>query len=365
MDTVVVASLVGLPTWLQIVTLLSLSFVAAKGIELLGALLVQQSQWLTNREYNRILVEELHMPLYVTVFLVGVYTSAQLIPQFGLGFYIAAVAMTIILLVWSTATIRLGNRVIGAANSRPSGRNITPIFKNLLTFFVVLATLFILLSIWSVDITPLLASAGVIGIVLGIAARDSLGNFFSGISLYLDKTYKVGDMIELESGERGTVLDMSIRSTTLLTLDNVAVTVPNAELNSTQIINESAPRRRRRIRLDVGVAYGSNLETVEEALLAVAADTELVRETPSPAVRFREFGDSAIVVQLHTHIDHPALRGKTRHQLIRGINEQFKRDGIEVPFPQRELSFSDSNTINIDETRSEDLPPENDRSVDR
>jgi len=365
MDTVAVESLTGLPTWLQVVILLSLSFVAAKAIELLGSVLVQQSQWLTSRAYNRIILEELHMPLYVTVFLVGVYISARLIPQFGLGFYIAAVAMTITLLVWSTATVRLGNRLIGLTNSRPSSRNITPIFKNLLTFFVVLATLLISLSIWSVDITPLVASAGVIGIVLGIAARDSLGNFFSGISLYLDKTYKIGDMIELESGERGTVLDMSIRSTTLLTLDNVAVTVPNAELNSTQIINESAPHRRRRIRLDVGVAYGSDLKTVEEALLAVAADTELVLETPSPAVRFREFSDSAIIVQLHVHIDHPALRGKTRHQLIQGINEQFKTDGINIPFPQRELSFSDSNTISIEEKQSGDLLPEEDQSVDR
>jgi len=364
METAGLESITGLPTWAQIVVLLSVSLLAAKAIDVVGRLLIQRAGGFKNHEYDRILIEELHVPLYVTVFLAGVYASAQLIPQFGLDFYIGAVAASIIFVVWASTIIQLGNRIIEATNKRPAGRKITPIFKNLLTFFVVLSTFFLLLSVWSVDITPLLASAGVIGIVLGIAARDSLGNFFSGISLYLDNTYKVGDMIQLGSGERGTVLDMSIRSTTLLTRDNIAVTIPNAEMNSTEIINESAPVRRRRVRLDVGVAYGSDLETVKEALLAAAEAEELVLETPSSEVRFREFADSAIVAQLQVHIEHPALRGRTRHQLIQRIDERFRAEGIKIPFPQRELTFFEaSNTVRVDDSRGAE-PGEN-GSVDR
>jgi len=364
METAAVESITGLPTWAQIVVLLSVSLLGAKAIDVVGTLLIQRSSRFGNHRYDRILIEELHTPVYVTVLLAGVYASAQLVPQFGLDFYVGAVAVSSILVVWSSAVIRLGNRIIEATNNRPAGRNITPIFKNLLTFFIVLATFFLLLSIWAVDITPLLASAGVIGIVIGIAARDSLGNFFSGISLYLDKTYKIGDMIQLGSGERGTVLDMSIRSTTLLTRDNIAVTIPNAEMNSTQIINESAPVRRRRIRLDVGVAYGSELETVKEALLDVAADEELVLETPSPEVRFREFADSAIVAQLQAHIEHPALRGRTRHQLIERIDKRFQADEIKIPFPQRELTFFEAgNTVRVDGSPVAEPGPN--ESVDR
>ena len=358
MNTAVVDSLMALPTAIQIAAILVVSIIAAKVINELGSVPIQRAGRFGSHEYDRLLIEEIHVPLYVSVFLAGVYLSVQLIPDFVVQFYIESAAVTIIIFVWTSAVIRLGTRLIGATNDRPAGRNITPIFKNLFTFFVILGSFFLLLSVWTIDITPLLASAGIIGIILGIAARDSLGNFFGGLSLYLDKTYKIGDMIQLGTGERGTVLDMSIRSTTILTRDNIAVTIPNAEMNSTQIINESAPVRRRRVRLDVGVAYGSDLETVKEALLAAAAAEEtIVLDAPSPAVRFREFADSAIVAQLQVHIEHPSLRGRTRHRLIERIDQQFRENDIKIPFPQRELSFYESeNTVRVDHVDPVQVP---------
>lgn len=349
MESIVGDYLETIPTSIQVILILSFSFVAAKIIESSGYYVLHQSKRLATGEYDRIIIEELHVPLYVTVFLVGVYASARLLPEVGIGFYIASTAMSIILVLWAYATIRLGGRIIGASNNAPTDREITPIFKNVLTFFVIVAGFFLLLGIWNVNITPLLASAGIIGIVLGIAAQDSLGNFFSGISLYLDKTYKLGDMIQLESGERGTVIDMSIRSTTILTRDNIAITVPNSELNSNQVINESSPVRRRRIRLDVGVAYGSNLQQVKEALLQIAEEEDLILETPSPVVRFQEFGDSAIVAQLQCHIEHPAIQGRAKHFLIERIDDRFREEEIKIPFPQREMSFFEAgNTISVE-----------------
>ncbi len=338
------------PTSVQVILILIFSIIAAKGIEILGSYLLQRSRLFSTHEYDRIIIEEVHVPLYGTVFLGGVYTSAQLLPTEAFSFYIASTAISIIVILWSYATIRLGGRLIGAKNNAPSGREITPILKNVLTFFVIVSVFFILLSVWNVNITPLLASAGILGIILGIAAQDSLGNFFSGISLYLDKTYKLGDMINLESGERGTVIDMSIRSTTILTRDNIAITIPNSELNSTHVVNESSPVRRRRIRLNVGVAYGSNLQQVENALLEIADAEKLILDTPAPVVRFQEFGDSAIVAQLQAYIEHPALRGRAKHFLIKRIDERFREDQIKIPFPQRELSFFESgNTIRYED----------------
>ena len=360
MESVVSEYLEMIPTSIQVVLILSLSFVAAKLIEAVGYYILHRSERLATGEYDRIIIEETHVPIYVTVFLAGVYLSAQLLPEVGIGFYISSVAMSVILILWSYAVIRLSGRIIGASNNAPTDRQITPIFKNVLTFFIILGAFFLLLGIWNVNVTPLLASAGVIGIVLGIAAQDSLGNFFSGLSLYLDKTYKLGDMIQLESGERGTVIDMSIRSTTILTRDNIAITVPNSELNSTQVVNESSPVRRRRIRLDVGVAYGSDLKQVKEALLEIADEEDLILETPSPGVRFQEFGDSAIVAQLQCHIEHPALRGRAKHFLIERIDERFREEEIKIPFPQREMTFFESgNTISIDsESRKSDTERE-------
>ncbi|MFC6722249.1 mechanosensitive ion channel family protein [Halobacteriaceae archaeon SHR40] len=342
MTNVAVESLQSIPIWGQVLIILAVSVLAAKIIELLAQGIISRSARLTGRNYDEIFTDEIRSPLYLTVILAGVYASARLLPQVRVGFFISSAAMSILAVLWAYAIVQLGGRLIEANNKSPSGREITPVFKNLVTFSVIVATFFSLLSIWNLDATPLLASAGIIGLVLGIAAQDALGNFFSGISLYLDKTYKLGDMVELESGDRGTVIDMSIRSTTILTRDNIAITVPNGLMNEEPVINESAPVRKRRVRLNVGIAYGSELETVKDGLLGAADEEPMVLEDPAPAVQFREFGESAIVAQLQFYIEHPAQRGRARHALIERIDERFRDDEVKIPFPQRELSFADT-----------------------
>ncbi len=126
-----------------------------------------------------------------------------------------------------------------------------------------------------------MASAGIMGIIVGLAARDTLANFFGSLSLYLDGTYAVGDFVVLESGERGRVEDISVRSTVIRTRDDILVTVPNSELNSAAIVNESTPRR------SAGFGSRSASPTVPTSTrrgilpeLAEAAD--LVQDRPNP-----------------------------------------------------------------------------------
>lgn len=342
MVSAAVESLQGLPVWGQVLLILFGSVVAAKVIELFTYTVIGRSDRLTGRDYQTIFTEEVRSPLYLTVILGGVYTSARFLTDVTVGNLLSSVAISILVVLWAYTIIRLSGRLIGGKSGSPTGREITPVFRNLVTLFVIILAFFFLLSVWNMDVTPLLASAGIIGLVLGIAAQDTLGNFFSGISLYLDKTYKLGDMVELESGDRGTVIDMTVRSTTLLTRDNIAITVPNGQMGAEYVINESAPVRKRRIRLDVGVAYGSDLETVKDGLLKVAKAEPMILENPAPAVQFREFGESAIVAQLQSYIEHPAQRGRARHALIERIDERFREDEIKIPFPQRELTIADS-----------------------
>ena len=294
MTNVAVESLQTVPIWGQVLLILTGSVVAAKAIELLAYEIISRSARLTGRNYSNIFNDEIRTPLYLTVILAGVYVSARLLPQVRVGFFISSAAMSILAVLWAYAAVQLGGRLIETADGSPSGREFTPVVKNLVTFSIIIATFFFLLGTWNINVTPLLASAGIIGLVLGIAAQDALGNFFSGISLYLDKTYKLGDMIELESGDRGTVIDMSIRSTTILTRDNIAITVPNGLMNEEPVINESAPVRKRRVRLNVGIAYGSELETVKDGLLG-SADEE-----PMAALR--------TVVSTQTFVCTPATR---------------------------------------------------------
>lgn len=296
-----------------------------------------------------VLLRELYLPIVATAITIAVTLVTELMEPGTVRFTLRAAVFTVLLLLWSYAIIRISNRL---AKTRDRERvKFAPVLANIFTFVVILAAFFLLLGIWGLNVTPLLASAGIIGIILGYAARDTISNLAAGVSLYFDRTFIVGDFISLPSGERGTVVDISIRSTTILTRDYLTINIPNAEFNRQYVLNESSPQRHRRLRLDVGVAYGSDLEAVDKALVAAAAEVRMVIDDPEPEVKFREFADSAILVQLQVYIDHPANRGRAIDQLIREIDSQFKAHDIKIPFPQRELTFFESgNTLRVEDT---------------
>jgi small-conductance mechanosensitive channel len=202
---------------------------------------------------------------------------------------------------------------------------------------MVVVLFIVILSIWQINITPLLASAGIAGIAIAIAAKDTLANFFGGISVFIDRPYKIGDYVDLDSGERGEVVEIGIRSTRMKTRDDILVTIPNSIIANSKIINESAPIPHFRVRIPIGVSYGSDIDLVEKTLLETAADNSNVQTEPAPRVRFREFGDSALLFELLCWAKEPALRGLTIHELNSAIYKNFNESGITIPFPQRDV----------------------------
>ncbi|SVD36121.1 uncharacterized protein METZ01_LOCUS388975, partial [marine metagenome] len=180
------------------------------------------------------------------------------------------------------------------------------------------------------------ASAGVLGIVLGLAAKDTIANLFSGIFIMVDSPYKEGDYINLDSGERGYVMNIGIRSTRIMTRDDIEITIPNSVIANAKIINESGgPHEKERVRLSVGVAYGSDVDLVKNILVDIAKNSELISQKFEPRVRFREFGESSLNFQLLFWIDKPEARGRTLDALNTAIYKEFNNNNIEIPFPQR------------------------------
>ena len=166
-----------------------------------------------------------------------------------------------------------------------------------------------------------------------------MANFFGGISLFADRAYKVGDYIILDTGQRGEVVEMGIRSTKIKTRDDVMISIPNSILANSMIINESAPEPRFRIRIDVGVAYGSDLKKVEEILLKVAEENEMLARVPEPRVRLRAFADSSVNFQLLVWVRDPSEKGLQIHHLLGAIYKTFAEEDITIPFPQRDVHF--------------------------
>ena len=214
-----------------------------------------------------------------------------------------------------------------------------PLFDNLSKVLIVIIALYIGFQIWNIDMTAWLASAGVVGIAVGFAAKDTLANLFSGVFILADAPYKIGDYIVLDStGMRGKVTQIGLRSTRLLTRDDVEVTIPNSIMGNSQVINQSGgPHPKFRVRAKVGVAYGTDIDYVRELLLKIAAEEPLICKDPAPRLRFRQFGASSLDFELLGWVKDPELRGRTLDSLYTTIYNRFNKEGIEIPYDKRDV----------------------------
>ena len=131
--------------------------------------------------------------------------------------------------------------------------------------------------------------------------------------------------------------EVGLRSTRIITRDDVQISIPNYKITEAKIINESVPENRFRVRIKASVAYGSDVDQVEEVLLQIAKSNQLITRTPEPRVRFRSFGDSALEFELLCWAYQPDIKGKLMHQLNRDIYKAFNAAGIIIPFPQRDV----------------------------
>ncbi|ELZ29676.1 mechanosensitive ion channel MscS [Halosimplex carlsbadense 2-9-1] len=334
-----------LPRWQSVVLVVGASLLAARLIQVGGDAAIRRLTRTIPGDVDRVVLRSVHPALYASVLAAGGYLGTRLLTTDPAWIEPAtATAQTVVTVVWAVQLARMGRGVSQELTSDDQlGNRMAPIFQNVWSALLLGASAFLVLTYWSIDVTPLLASAGVMGIVIGLAARDTIANLFGSIALYTDGTYAVGDFVVLESGERGRVEDISIRSTVLRTRDDLLVTVPNSVLNTATIINESSPERERRVRVAVGVAYGSDIDHVEDTLLDVAAAESVVLDDPEPRVRMRGFGDSALDVELLCWIPAPVLRGRATHRLNKGVYRAFVEEGIEIPFPQRVVTMDGAN----------------------
>lgn len=200
--------------------------------------------------------------------------------------------------------------------------------------FVVLG-FYVALVVNGVNLASLAVVAGALGLGIGFGLQNIVSNFVSGLVLLTERPVAVGDRIEVD-GVAGQVTKISLRATTIVTNDNISIIVPNSDLTSKAVTNWSHTGPRVRLRLKVGVAYGTDTDLVRTALLSVAAENPNVLKTPSSSVFFENFGDNALEFELAVWTDtmtHAPRR--FRSDLYYAIERKFRECDIEVPFPQR------------------------------
>ena len=297
------------------------------------------------------IIEVLHKPLYFTILFFGLSISIKLLgPSELLMFYIDASFKTIIIFVWSTSIYKSFIILIEWLSRKTDSFNFIqlktiPLFENLGKIVIFLLLIYFVMLSWGIDVTAWVASAGILSVVIGFAAKDTLGNLFAGIFIMADSPYKEGDYINLDTGERGFVRNIGIRSTRILTRDAVEITIPNSVIATSKIINESGGfSEQERIRITVDVAYGTKIDEAKHIMSQIALDSENVCKEPKPVVRFRTFGESGLTLQLLAWIEKPESRGRVIDELSTLIYESFNREKIEIPFPQRTVHIKNTDS---------------------
>jgi small-conductance mechanosensitive channel len=197
-----------------------------------------------------------------------------------------------------------------------------------------------ILKVFDIDVTPLLAGAGIAGIAVALAAQDLISNFFGGAIITVDKPFKIGDRIKVED-YYGDVLSVGTRSTRIKTLDYQVVTIPNSKLTSNVIINYSEPDQKLRITIPITVAYGTDPLRVKKILLEVAHDaiknSEYLLDDPAPTVFFTEFAESSLNFILRVWARKYNLPDEVKDTINCRIAERFAKEEIEIPFPQMDV----------------------------
>ena len=214
-------------------------------------------------------------------------------------------------------------------------RHMLPIAEKLTLLFLMGTALLIILKHFNYDIFSVVTALGIGSLAIGLAAKDTLANMISGFTLMLDRPFRIGDRIQLAGGQVGDVADIGLRSTKIRTLDNQLLIIPNSDLCNTLLINQDFPDVRAKGCINIGVAYGSDVDRVKEVLVAAALEVEDVLRDPAPEAYFVSFGDSALKMSLFFWVqEYPRLFSVT-DKINSLIIRRFTENGIEIPFPIR------------------------------
>ncbi len=314
---------------------------------------LQKKAEVTHSRLDDILIAALGTPAILVVLIMSVYFALQVatLPP-DLEWVLESKyydAIYVILGAWVVSSFAYN--FISIYGTRIAGRTASDIDDRMIAlglivvkYIVWFCAFLIILYMLEIDITPLLAGAGIVTLTVALAAQDIFSNFFGGALIAVDKPFKLNDRIQIDQ-YYGDIIHVGPRSTRMKTLDNQIVTIPNSKLVSNYVVNYAMPDTKLKVRLPIGVAYGSDVNKVREILLGVvkeaAAKHPFILEDPEPQVFFIEFGASSLNFQMVVWTNDFAMTFETKDAINTRVAERFKEEGIEIPFPQVDVHMRD------------------------
>ncbi len=263
----------------------------------------------------------------------------------GIIFVFFILVLTLILVKITDTSIKHAIEMHAARTSSRFNEALLPLINRIVNIVISVIAIIVILDHFGQNVNSLVVSLGVGSLAIALAAQETIANMIGGFVIMLDRPFRVGDRIQLPSGEIGDVYEIGIRSTKILDFDNNLVISPNSDLIKSKIINYSYPAEVVRLTVDVGVAYGTDIERARSIMVGLARSHPNVLKIPAPEVFLIEFADSSAKLKLVARTNDFRNKFGAETTIREQIYVAFNREGIEIPFPQRVIHYQSSSHV--------------------
>jgi len=304
----------------------------------------------TKSQIDNVLIDIIETPVVMLLFIAGVYfafVSLEIKNPYYADLFTKAIGLIATLIgAWLASRIVgvLIEAVIVPISKRTKSTiddQLIPLFSKGAKVVVWIFALLLILSNFGYDITALIAGLGIGGIALAFAAQETIANVFGGVSIIIDKTFKVGDQIKLESGEVGKVHDITIRTTRIKSYDNELIIVPNALMAKSKITNFAQPDTKIRESIIFSTEYSADPERVRKIVTEAMKKVEVIMKEPAPCVDFKEMGEYGLKFKAFFWFENYDIAWAKKWEVNRAIFYALKEAKIGIPFPTHTIYLNE------------------------
>lgn len=298
----------------------------------------------TKTKIDDIILDATKTPVVVVFLIIGItfaLSQAPFIPT-QITQYLPIVSSLAIILIGTVVSARI---IIGIlkyyGQTRPSMKSLVPFFSKLSKLIIYFIGLVLVLNTFGINVTALVAGLGIAGIAIAFALQETLSQLFAGMYIMTDRPVRVGDYIELDSGQKGYVENIGWRSTKIRELPNNIIVVPNSKLAGAIVTNYYLPQPEMACLVQVGVSYNSDLEKVERVTIDVGRQVlkKVTGGVPEfdPFIRYHTFSDFSINFTVILRVKEFVDKYLVTHEFVKELHKRYKKEGIEIPFPIRTI----------------------------
>jgi MscS family membrane protein len=303
----------------------------------------------TKTDIDDILIKSASGPLTVIAFLLGLkFSLDELGYSEAFSLNVSRIIFSGIVISFAYLIFALIDGVLIRALKKVSDKTksdiddtLTHLISGVLKFALIILAMLYILDLWGIEVLPILGALGVAGIAVALALQPTLSNIFSGVSIILDKSVRVDDLVYLDDKTKGKILKIGLRSTKIRTFDNELIIVPNSKLADSTIQNVALPEPESRAVVPFSVAYGSDIEKVKKIVVKEIKTIEHVEKEPEPLVRFIEMGESSLNFKAYYFVDSFENRFGTIDEANTKIYNALNKAGISIPFPQMDVHIKE------------------------